>query len=178
MGRSSGGKIVQLATLRMMATLHLAGHTQEEIAAVMGFASNSAVSRALNSPQGENILREISDQQVALIHDKVIQKIEDAQEEAFDTVIQVMRDAETDAIRLRAAESILDRAGHKKDSKDTSQNLVPTVNVNIGSSMPTHSVDVDGNPRAPSEGRMPLKVADGITPIVDALFEEVTPDGS
>ena len=176
MGRASGSYGIQLANLKMMCTLSLSGHTENEIASVFGFKNASSISRALNTPQAVAIMEEISNQQIALIHDNIVSRIENAQEEAFDVVEMVMRDGETHQIKLRAAESILDRGAHVKDPKDK-PGAVPTVNVavTVGGGVPT--MDLEGN-ESSRDGLMPIKVATGLKQIEDAQFEEVTSNGS
>lgn len=95
---------------RMCVALSLAGWTNNEICAEMDWTP-AKVSITLNDPRAahekENALQPIADVTLS-----VSQRLEDASNEAFEKVQQVMQEATKDDVALKAAFGILDRAGY------------------------------------------------------------------
>jgi len=148
--------------LRSVCTLHLAGWKHQEVADALGLSGPRAVSKAVNSPGGLAIIDELQKEQVSLIHDKVMGKIEDATTDAVGTLIGLLN-AESDTIKFRAATDILDRAGRRKEKDSGREKMIPHVSVNVLISNPGD---------APKEGAMPIKLADGMVEVEDMEFEE------
>ena len=117
---SSDGGQFQLKRLRHMhreiIRLHLIGLKNTEIAAQQG-VTLAVVSYTLNSPLAKQVLSNNEDEmdvEARTIH----QRLEEIAPVSVDIIEDVLLDADTPAIlRLKAAESILDRAGYGKISR-------------------------------------------------------------
>ncbi len=106
---------------RMCVALEMAGFKPGEIAGEMDFTI-SKVSHILGDPRAQherdNALAEISD-----VSQTIVGKLEKASHDAFDEVEELMSSSPKDDIRLRAALSILDRAGYTPIRKEINMNV-------------------------------------------------------
>lgn len=94
-------------------TLIAAGMRGREIAKLDGMPSESRISVIKNSPAGEAFLRQQSAEVVKRITTDVGELISSHAEEAVNTVVQLMRAADSETVRLQASKDLLDRGGHK-----------------------------------------------------------------
>jgi hypothetical protein len=88
------------------------GLTNRQIAELCDL-SESRVSVVLNHPDARVLLAERVTEFVSSLTDDLREQIQGAAGEAFQTVVQLMRRAESEKVRQMSAFDILDRAGFK-----------------------------------------------------------------
>lgn len=93
--------------------LMAAGMRAREICKIPGMPSESRISVVKNSPAGQAFLKQASVEISQRISEDAREIIKSHAVEAANTVIQLMRGAENEGVRLRASQDLLDRSGLK-----------------------------------------------------------------
>lgn len=102
-------------------TLKAGGLRNKEIAESMDL-SESRVSVIVNHPDAAPIIARLTTESMRRVSRDVRDMITSVQAEAFGTVVELMRHAKSETVRMNTAFDLLDRGGHK----------APEVRVNVG----------------------------------------------
>lgn len=93
-------------TLKLVTIMQASGHTIEEIAKVTGLAPSS-IRAAMSAPKVQEFSSKFSNY---FLNNSPMARFNDLVGEAIQTVAELMRDGQKEAVRLKAAGMILDRA--------------------------------------------------------------------
>jgi predicted transcriptional regulator len=94
----------------MVVTLYVAGYSNKEIADELGYTTQRVV-QILKDPRAEKKTQKALSKLADNTTD-VIERFRLYSNEALTTHVDIMRDSPKDDLRLKAAQNILDRAGH------------------------------------------------------------------
>lgn len=89
------------------------GMKNREISRMEGMPDESRISVIKNSPAGKAYLQRLSAEMVQGITENTQELIASHSREAVQTVVQLMRAAASENVRLSASKDLLDRGGHK-----------------------------------------------------------------
>lgn len=107
---------------QLMIMLSSLGHKNNEIAELLD-VTRETVSVVLNTPEIKHIKHELARKHVQELTQDVRSYIQGHSLEAFDTVVGLMRGAESENVRMKSAFDILDRAGFKPKDQNVNLNL-------------------------------------------------------
>lgn len=113
---------------RKAARLLASGLSYSEVAQLTGLAEQTIANKNAQDPKFKQMVEKYATKFEATLEDRIIDGLIEAEEDAVETMRGLMADAQSEEVRFKAAESILDRAGRRGKAAETKQ--IATLNLN------------------------------------------------
>jgi len=105
--------------------LHAAGMRNKDIAKLMGYEP-STVSIILNDPRAAKLTARMAEEFIEELTTTTQDRIAASALEAFETMLQLLRNGENDRVKFTAAKDLLDRAGFKPSEQTVQTKITVT----------------------------------------------------